>query len=53
MGGLGAGGSHVLVRADRLLDPPPPLPAVGLLAVLTGVIAVLALPVAGVLLTHV
>jgi len=49
-GALGAGGSGVLVRSDRLLDPPPPLPAAGLAAVLAGVAGVLALPVVGLLL---
>ncbi|HEU0102943.1 MAG TPA: M56 family metallopeptidase [Mycobacteriales bacterium] len=49
-GGLGSGGSGVLLRADRLLDPPPPLTRLGLAAVLLGVLLVLALPVAGVLL---
>lgn len=49
-GALGASGSGVLLRADRLLDPPPPLPPAGLAAVLAGVALVLALPVAGLLL---
>lgn len=51
-GGLGAGGpaSGVLERACRLLDPPSPLPAVAVTAVLAAVVGVLALPVAGLLL---
>lgn len=49
-GGLGIGGSGVLVRAERLLSPPPPLPLPGVLAVLGTAVLVLALPVVGVLL---
>lgn len=49
-GGLGAGGTGVLVRAERLLHPPPRLSVAGLAAVLGGVVVVLALPVGGLLL---
>ena len=49
-GALGAGGADVLVRAGRLLDPPPPLPPTACLAVLAAVAGVLALPVVGLLL---
>ena len=58
-GGLGIGGpgvagpaatGSVLLRAGRLLDPPPRLPPLGVAAVLAGVLAVLALPVIGALL---
>ncbi len=50
VGALGAGGSDVLVRAGRLLDPPPPLSRAGQAAAVAAVAAVLALPVAGPLL---
>ena len=49
-GGLGATGTGVLVRAARLLAPPPPLAARQVLAVLLAVAGVLSLPVVGLLL---
>jgi len=49
-GGPAVSGSAVLVRADRLLDPPAPLPIPALAAVLVAVVLVLALPVLGLLL---
>ena len=49
-GGLAAGGPDVLVRAQRLLTPAPPLSRRGRAAVLGAVVAVLALPPLGLLL---
>ena len=49
-GALGVGGSSVLVRAERLLHPPPPLPRAALVAALLAGTAVAALPAAGLLL---
>ena len=49
-GGLGAGASDVLARAERLLHPPAPLPAPARLLVLAGALATAALPVLGLLL---
>ncbi len=43
-GGLGAGGDDVLVRACRLLDPPPPLPRAALALVLLAAGGVALLP---------
>ena len=48
-GGLGATTSGVLLRAARLLVPPPPLPLGGRLAVALAALGVALLPVAGVL----
>ena len=49
-GGLAAGGHGVLVRAQRLLCPPPPLGVRGLAAVGAALVLVLALPALGLLL---
>ncbi len=49
-GGLAAGGSSVLLRAQRLLDPPAPLGLRARLAVVTATVAVLALAPLGLLL---
>ena len=49
-GGLAAGGSAVLLRAQRLLEPPPALSPRGRLAVLGTTVVVLALPPMGLLL---
>lgn len=53
-GGLGAAGApgtaHVLVRAARLLDPPPPLPPLALALALAAAAVVTALPLLGLLL---
>lgn len=43
-GGLGAGGDGVLLRAQRLVSPPAPLPRVARLAVIFATAGVLALP---------
>lgn len=49
-GGLGAGGTDVLVRVGRLLDPPPALTAAELALVLAASAGVALLPVLGLLL---
>ena len=49
VGALGAAGSDVLLRASRLLDPPPRLSRAGSAAVLTAVAGVAALPLVGLL----
>ncbi len=49
-GGLAAGDTGVLVRAGRLLDPPPPLPTGARLLVLLASAVVVVLPVLGLLL---
>lgn len=49
-GGLGAGGDDVLLRARRLLEPAPPLPIAGRLALLAATAAVLSLAPLGLLL---
>ncbi|MCU1691633.1 MAG: rane protein of unknown function [Frankiales bacterium] len=49
-GSLAAGESGVLVRAGRLLDPPPPLPGAARLLAMTAATAVAVLPLVGLLL---
>ncbi len=49
-GGLGAGDTGVLLRAERLLDPPAPLPPSRRLLVVLASAAVGALPLLGLLL---
>ncbi len=49
-GGLAAGGPQVLLRASRLLDPPPPLPSGRAGLAVLAAAAVLSLPLLGVLL---
>ncbi|MCA1710264.1 MAG: M56 family metallopeptidase [Actinobacteria bacterium] len=49
-GGLGAGGDDVLLRASRLLHPPPPLPRPYAVLVLATAALVAALPALGLLL---
>ena len=50
VGGLAAGGADVLVRATRLLEPPPPLSRLAATAVLAAVLGVASLPLVGLLL---
>jgi hypothetical protein len=50
VGALGAAGPDVLLRAGRLLDPPPRLSRAGSAAVLVAVAGVAALPLVGLLL---
>ena len=50
VGGLAAAGGSVLLRAQRLLEPPPPLPVPARLAVLGLTVLVLALAPLGMLL---
>ena len=47
LGAAGADGSEVLVRAGRLLDPPPPLPRLQVLVVLAATLVVALLPALG------
>lgn len=49
-GGLGVTGSEVLLRVDRLIAPPPPLPRTAVLAVLSLAGLILALPPVGLVL---
>jgi Zn-dependent protease with chaperone function len=49
-GGLAVGGTDVLRRARRLLEPAAPLPLVARAGVVAATVAVLALPLAGLLL---
>lgn len=49
-GGLAVTGSEVLLRVDRLLRPPPPLPRSGVVAVLAAAALLLTLPAAGLVL---
>ena len=49
-GGLGSGGDAVLLRAQRLLEPAPPLPLPRRAALLAATVLVLALPPLGLLL---